>query len=372
MTRRSSAPLLLALAAGVSPAAGARADETRANETRADETREEVPSTIAVLCAPGDRFGLRVVAELESLGFRVELLDPAAEPVSRASLEASARQAGAIAAIRAIPSGRGVEVWIADRVTGKTVLREMASRAGDGGAEELDDAALALRVVELLRASLLEASLPEPPPGELPATPEIREKLRVPAPSALADAPAPAHPQPAPAHAQELHVSLAPGVLLSPGGLGAAVSADLGLAWMPSEHVGVVAFAAIPLTSARHERPDLSVDLSALLVGGGVRFTPRARRWAPSADLGLAALSLRTAGLVAGADATTGESSAVTVAPFTRLGLAFAVTPWLRLRADVLTGAIVQGVSVQIEGNEIATWGRPFLLSSAGVYIRWF
>ncbi|WP_437672118.1 hypothetical protein [Sorangium sp. So ce131] len=362
MTRRSSAPLLLALAALAAAASAA-------TDTRADETREELPSTIAVLSAPGDRFGLRVVAELESLGFRVELLDPAAEPVSRASLEASAREAGALAAIRAIPSGRGVEVWIADRVTGKTVLREMAGRAGDGGAEELDDAALALRVVELLRASLLEASLPEPPPGELPATREIREKLRVPAPSALSDAPAPA---PAPAHVQELRVSLAPGVLLSPGGLGAAVSADLGLAWMPSEHVGVVAFAAIPLTNARKERQDLSVDLSALLAGGGVRFTTHARRWAPSADLGLAALALRTAGLVAGAASTRGESSAVTVAPFTRLGLAFAVTPWLRLRADVLAGAIVQGVSVQIEGNEIATWGRPFLLSSAGVDIRQF
>ncbi|WP_437485574.1 hypothetical protein WME75_01225 [Sorangium sp. So ce1014] len=105
MTRRSPVPLVLALAtlaAGAALAAGAHADEVR----------EEAPSTLAVLCPPGDRFGLRIVAELESLGFRTEIVDPAAEPATRASLEASARRAGAIAAIRAVRAGRGVEVWI--------------------------------------------------------------------------------------------------------------------------------------------------------------------------------------------------------------------------------------------------------------------
>ncbi|WP_437635665.1 hypothetical protein [Sorangium sp. So ce854] len=357
MTRRSSAPLLLALAAlaaGPSLSAGARADQPR----------EEAPSTIAVVCPPGDRFGLRVVAELESLGFRAVTLDPAAdEPASRASLEASARDAGAIAAIRAVPSGRGVEVWIADRVTGKTVLREIADGAGDAGAPDRA-AALALRVVELLRASLLEAALPAPPPGELPATPEIREKLRVPAPAALADAPSPPSPV--------LRVSLAPGALLSPGGLGAAASLDLGLAVMPGEHVGVVAFAAIPLTAARLDRAQHSVDLSVQLTGAGVRLTTRADRWAPSADIGLMVVSLRGAGMAVRSGFGDGESSAMTVVPFMRLGLAFAVTPRFRLRADVLASAVAEGVSIQIAERDIATWGQPMMLSSAGVDLGWF
>ncbi|KYF71120.1 hypothetical protein [Sorangium cellulosum] len=357
MTRRSPAPLLLALAA-------LAAGSSLAASARADEALEDASSTIAVVCAPGDRFGLRVVAELESLGFRAAILDPAADaPASRASLEASARDAGAIAAIRAVPSGRGVEVWIADRVTGKTVLREMA---GDAGAPD-SDAALALRVVELLRASLLEAALPAPPPGELPATPEIREKLRVPAPAALADPPSPS-PPPSPA----LRVALAPGALLSPGGLGAAASVDLGVVWMPSEHAGAVAFAAIPLTSARIERANLDVDLSVQLTGGGARFTTRAGRWAPSADLGLAVVSLQSTGMVVSSSFSNGEPSTMTVAPFTRLGLAFAVTPTFRLRADVLASVVVEGVSIQIAGREIATWGRPILLSSAGIDLGWF
>ena len=63
--------------------------------------------------------------------------------------------------------------------------------------------------------------------------------------------------------------------------------------------------------------------------------------------------------------------SAVTAAPFARLGLAFALTRSLRLRADVLAGVIGQGVSLQVETNEIATWGNPLVLSSVGVDFGW-
>ncbi|MGK3997556.1 hypothetical protein [Sorangium sp. So ce1024] len=356
MTHRSPAPLLLALAV-------LAAGPSLSADARADEAHEESPSAIAVVCPPSDRFGLRVVAELESLGFRAVILNPAAdEPASRASLEAAARDADAIAAIRAVPSGRGVEVWIADRVTGKTVLREIADGVGDADAPDRA-AALAIRVVELLRASLLEAALPAPPPGELPATPEIREKLSVHAPSAP---PPPSPPSPV------LRVSLAPGALLSPGGLGAAASLDLGLALMPSERVGVVAFAALPLTGARLERAQRSVDLSVQLTGVGVRLTTRADRWAPSADLGLALVSLRGTGMTVRSGFGNGESSAMTVVPFLRLGLAFAVTPRFRLRADILASAIAEGVSIQSAERDIATWGQPMMLSSAGVDLGWF
>ena len=354
---RRFAPLLVA---GATLAAGA----SLANGASADEPQSEAPSTIAVLCAPGDRFGLRVMAEIESLGFRAEQLDPAAAPASRASLEASARAVGAIAAIRAVPSERGVEVWITDRVTGKTVLREMVD---DGGTPDRD-AALALRAVELLRASLLEVALPAPPPGEVPATPEIREKMRVPAPAAPA-----APPPPAERASPALRLSLAPGVLLSPGGFGAAVDIHLGLAWMPSEHVGAIGFAAIPLTSPRIERSQGSADLSVLLAGGGARFLLAARDspWAASVDLGLTAVSLWSTG-VASAGFRANGSAAVAVSPFGSLGLSFALTPTFRLHAAVLASVLLQGVSVQFAQHETATWGKPFILSSAGIELGLF
>jgi hypothetical protein len=336
-----------ALLAGASSASIARADDPSVVAT----------STIAVICAPGDRFGLRLVAELESLGFRAVVLDPSAEPASRASLEASARRAGAIAAIRAVPSERGVEVWIADRVTGKTVLRDLAN---DRGTPDVEDA-LALRVVELLRASLLEIALPVPSRGEVPATPEIVEKMSVSLPKAVEVAAPP-----------RWRLSLAPGLLLSPGGFGGSASLALGLDWMPSDHVGVFALAAIPLTGAHIARPQGSADLTILLAGGGVRFLPASATsaWIPSIDLGLAAVSLRSAG-TANPGFVASSPSAVTAAPFARLGLAFAPLPRLRLRADVLAGLATPGITVQFAQHEIATWGAPLVLSTVGVDFGW-
>jgi hypothetical protein len=328
-----------------------------APRARADEAPAEASATIAVLCAPGDRFGLRLVAELESLGFRAVVLDPATEPASRAALEASARGAGAIAAIRAVPSERGVEVWIADRVTGKTVLRDLAN---DRGTPELDDA-LALRVVELLRASLLEIALPTPSRGEVPATIEIREKMSVPERITAA-----------PRSPPRLRLSLAPGLLLSPGGFGGAASLALGLDWMPSDHLGLCALAAIPLTSARIEGTQGSADLTVLLAGGGARFlfASRESAWSPSLDLGLLAVSLHSAGTANPGFLAT-SPSAVTAAPFARLGLAFAPIPTLRLRADVLAGLVARGVSIQFDAHELAAWGQPLVLSTIGVDFGW-
>lgn len=100
--------------------------------------------------------GVRLRAELVSLGFEVELaLAPEVEP-SRASLEQAAREAGAVAALRVRASRAGVEVWVMDRVTSKTVLREVVFTGGD------DEGLVAVRAVELLRASLLEVALPGP------------------------------------------------------------------------------------------------------------------------------------------------------------------------------------------------------------------
>jgi hypothetical protein len=349
VTRRARAIAALLVALAATAARSADAEEEGA--------RSVSSAPIAVVCDAADPFGGRLVAELTAIGFRTVILAPGEATASRASLELAARRAGAIAAIRAVPSERGVEVWIADRVTGKTVLREMES---EGGRDR--DGALALRVVELLRASVLEITLPAAPRGEVPPPPAIREKLAIPPPTS---APPPKVPA--------LRLSLAPAALLSPGGVGAGASLDIGLAWMPSEHFGLSAFAAIPLTAARFEGAVGGVDLRVFVAGGGVRFlfTSGASRWAPTLDLGLAGLSIKSAGARADGSRSATDSAAAPT-PFARLGLAFAITSVLRARADVLTGAIVQGVSVHFAGEEVARWGRPFAMLGAGIDFGWF
>ncbi len=315
--------------------------------------RREAPATIAVLCAPGDRFGLRLVAELEALGFAAVIVDAGDAPASRPALEASARRAGAIAAIRAVPSAGGVEVWIADRVTGKTVLRVVTS---DGDGSE-PDAALALRTVDLLRASLLEISLPAPAVGDVPAPQDLRARMALPPPEA-------APPPPAPV----LRVAVGFGAMGSPGGVGPAGVLDLGVAWMPSEHAGGTLFAVIPLSRPEVTGAPGSADLAAGLGGVGARFllTTRASRWAPTIDAGLAVVGLASKG-VANPGFSSGSAFAVTAAPFLRAGVAFAPVPALRLRADLLGAVVVQDVEVKLASRQAATWGRPVALLSAGV-----
>jgi hypothetical protein len=358
---------VLGAALGAHPAP-ARAEEPApsAAPARAEEparapggpTAEERPAVIAVVAAAADRFGQRVQAELSSLGFQVIRLDPPDAPTSRVSLEAAARHEGAVAAIRAVPSARGVEVWITDRVTGKTVLREIVLDAGTPDPES----ALAIRTVELLRASLLEVALPEAPPGEVPATPALRAQLDLPAPGALAKRSPPT-----------LRLSLAPGALLSPGGFGPAAALDVGLAWMPGAHVGASAFATVPLTRPRVVGTAGTADLAALLVGASVRFvfTERESAWAPSLDVGVAALSLSLSG-AASAGYRARAASAWTAAPYARLGLAYAVTSLLRLRADLLAGVAADSVAVQLAGHDAATFGRPLVAPSVGVDFGWF
>jgi hypothetical protein len=161
-------------------------------------------------------------------------------------------------------------------------------------------------------------------------------------------------------------------VLLSPGGFGPAALLDVGVAWLPSEHVGAAAFAAIPLSRPRVSSAAGSADLAATLAGGGARFlfTGRASRWAPSLDVGATAISLQVAGS-ASAGYAASASEVWTGAPFVRAGAAFAPNPMLRVRADLFVTAIFEGATVRLAGEQAATFGRPIVAASAGVDFGW-
>src|SRR5882672_4865044 len=137
---------------------------------------------VAIVTAdPTSSLTRRVRAELEGLGLDVIVLKPPDEgSPSRAPLEQAARSVGAVAAVRLIASREGkVEVWVADRVTGKAVVRELD--APESGAS---DAAVAIGSVELLRASLMELHSGEPVRGDAPADDKIQSLALPSAPKA--------------------------------------------------------------------------------------------------------------------------------------------------------------------------------------------
>src|SRR4051794_28291196 len=105
---------------------------------------------------------VRLKGELISAGFETEIVDGAVAMTgeradSRARLEqlAARRGADAVVAIVGDLSPDSVEVWVIDKVTGKSVVRRVPFEPGAARASET----LAIRAIELLRSSFLEIDL---------------------------------------------------------------------------------------------------------------------------------------------------------------------------------------------------------------------
>lgn len=120
----------------------------------------------------------RTEAELAAEGFTVVAEEAPTEGDLRQTLAAAARSANAVAAIAVIPDegGATADVWVSDRVTDKTVIRTLRV---DGLPASERPRALAIRAVELLRASFVEVTVPElEGPEDVP--PDVRRWLRPP------------------------------------------------------------------------------------------------------------------------------------------------------------------------------------------------
>jgi len=109
----------------------------------------------------------RLRAELIAAGFEITEVERR-DDGAREAAEADPSSPGVFATIAIVPrTADAADIWVADRITGKTVVRRIRVASGTGR----DMAAvLAVRAVELLQASLLEAL--EPPPRAEPASPE--------------------------------------------------------------------------------------------------------------------------------------------------------------------------------------------------------
>jgi hypothetical protein len=127
----------------------------------------------------------RVRGELTVEGFDAELVEMELGPEVRASLErvATTLTAPTTAMVAVVPGAEPVsaELWVVDRMTGKTLVRHVrADLRAEGPASARAAEVLSVRAVELLRASFLELAitsrrdaepLPESPP--LPPPPPV-------------------------------------------------------------------------------------------------------------------------------------------------------------------------------------------------------
>ena len=96
----------------------------------------------------------RVQGELTAAGFEVSTLprDPGVDV--RTALETSGRELEPIATFAIVRDGDTAEIWVCDRIAGKSVIQRVRLDAPAAAGEPSGSAVLAVRAVEVLRASL--------------------------------------------------------------------------------------------------------------------------------------------------------------------------------------------------------------------------
>jgi hypothetical protein len=106
----------------------------------------------------------RMNAELAASGFDVVIVPSSADGDPRTAVELARTEPGVVATFAIVSLGKqaAVDVWLYDRLTGKTMIKRL-----DPGPvpPARGPAVLAIRAVELLRASLLETLVPSADPA---------------------------------------------------------------------------------------------------------------------------------------------------------------------------------------------------------------
>jgi hypothetical protein len=303
----------------------------------------EAPRVLLVIEAPDDPFANRVRAELSSMGLEVLTREPWRTGNAAATLEAAARAEGAVAAVRTVPSRKGVEIWMADRVMGRPLLRQLVIDESPGGPNQ---SLIALQTAELLRTSLLAHPPPPPPPAAPPVV--------------IVEPASPPAAQPITEHA----ISAGVGGLWSPGGAGGATQLWLTLQQTLGRRSrwGELALDfSGPARGASLSGPEGSATVQTYLVALALlaRMELPASRMVLDAGIGAGVVRVSfdgrtTAPLVARSDATT------TAAGYARAQASFEVARWLRLGARAVGGFAARGTNIHFAGNDAGGWGPAF------------
>lgn len=241
-----------------------------------------------------------------------------------------------------------VEVWVADRVTGKVSLREVIRRPEHGAA---DARIVVLRAVELLRWSLQELRAKEPPPGEIAEPPkEVVELTRG---SGLSTT---------------IALAIAPqaSYLTGTTSLGAGLELDASMrvgAWG-----GQVLFAQPVFAS------QLSTDLGRVEIRSawvGIEATwdpaPADARFQPRLALGVRGLSMELTGVVE-APLVGRSLRDYAIAPAFHPACVIALTHYFQLFASASAAWMLRQTSVEFAGERAGRFGA--WLGTAGMGVR--
>lgn len=314
------------------------------------------PSRVVVLRDPSapaavSEASLRTQAELRAEGFEVVLRDVAVSGDVRAALESASREGDAVAAIAVVsdPAGAAADLWVTDRITGKTSIRRIEVIAV---APSERPRALAIRAVELLRASLVEAVVL---PTEAKPPPDVKRWLE----------PPPVGPLSGP------HAALSVGMLTGFDGIGPAGAPVVRLGWAADFGLGGRVSWLGPALGARADSPLGSAAIRQELATFDVLYAPPVE-WAgftPMVWAGAGVYHLFAEGELL--MPLTGQSDEVwAFAGVGGLGIGYRLTPALTAWLDAEGALTTPRAVVTLFGEPLGTMGRPMLLSSLGISLH--
>lgn len=326
------------------------------------------PRVVLVAAPSASLLAVRVGQELSTMGFEPVLESLESDSVD--GLGALARSRHAAVAVRIETVESSVRVWVFERITGKTLTRELRASTDEGEANPALHH-LAIHIVELLRASLLELELADAPRGDLPPSPELLEASQVlivpkAAPASGVEAAAAPVPNAAPLDAAANNGASVVG----------ALGIELGAAWLKGAG-DIESYPALQAALQVFLARDLRLGLVGLLPLGSadhVSATGRSQNrvtwlglegawqgldgaWRPFVGLGLGAAVLETRGTASTTEFEGETNRAVTAGALVRAGLGVQLTKHLQMKPQATIGVQSRYFAIDYGDRASARWG---------------
>jgi hypothetical protein len=304
-------------------------------------------SRIAIVGPADAAVTMQLDAELQLLGFEVVRAD-APQDADAQRLRALARELDVAATIVVDAHGTAMDLWVVDRVTGKTLIRSVA--LGDADSEDAARVA-AVRAIDLLRYSFREIETDVPlPESEVAPSPVVRRVLR------------PARPT--------FAIAVAPAVAGSAGGLGATGHAAIAFEVRPHRVFGFQIRGLVPVVGARVEAEGGSARVHPGWIAAGPRFAfvRPDRVVQPSAGIAVGAAFVGMRGVAP--PPFEGRRDHVVSALFEAdVAIAIAVQRRLRIWCDAGIAVAVPRAGVRFVGRRVAAWGLPVGTGALGLQV---
>ncbi len=163
----------------------------------------------------------------------------------------------------------------------------------------------------------------------------------------------------------------APAATGSPGGLGLAFSAWMGLRIELSSTWSLAATGLLPMTSQQVNEPQGQASVSSGFVGLSTEIAWLRRSFgSEAAGLGAAALVTSMKGTLSLPGYSDASDTVVTIAPYSYLRTGVVLGPDWRIFGLVLGGTSIPKVRVAFGDTVVRTWGQPFGLLAMGIEWR--